>query len=110
LAKINNEIEHEKSAQYKERFSSLNYLFLMCFSEDTVVYPWESQIFGERKIGGHEIDPWESTDIYINDTLGLKKLDKEGKMKAFLFGEDHLHINRVVLIEDIIPGVYKKRE
>ena len=31
LAPINNEIEHAKSAQYKERFSSLNRLFLMDF-------------------------------------------------------------------------------
>lgn len=40
LAPINNEIQHAKSSQYKERFSALNRLILISFTSDTMIYPF----------------------------------------------------------------------
>lgn len=45
LPKINNEINHLKSAQYKKRFSSLNRVGLIKFMNDEIVIPKESEWF-----------------------------------------------------------------
>ena len=95
LAPLNNEVEHAKSAQYKERFSALNRLYLMCYTLDSVVYPWESQIFGERRVGDNEIEPMQDTDFYKNDLLGLKTLNEAKKVDTYPMAGDHLVMNRV---------------
>ena len=42
LPYINNEKVHDKSAQYKERFSALNRAQFVLFQNDTVIYPINS--------------------------------------------------------------------
>ena len=46
----------------------------MAFATDTIIYPMESQMFGERKIGSDEMVPFVFTDLYKNDLIGLKTL------------------------------------
>jgi len=75
LAPINNERQHEKSAQYKERFSALNRLELVKFQNDTIVYPKESEWFGTYNVGNTEITAMKDTKVYKEDTVGLKTLD-----------------------------------
>jgi len=45
LPELNNEVSHDMSEQNKARFSALEGAMLVMFSEDTVVYPNESEWF-----------------------------------------------------------------
>jgi len=84
----------------------------MVFSTDTIVYPWESQCFGERKIGASadvETSSYLETDLYKNDLIGLKTLDEDYKVGVFLMSGDHLVINRVGTVGWIIPAIYDKK-
>jgi len=45
LPRINNEINHFKSEEYKQKFSSLNRLGLVMFMLDEMVIPKESEWF-----------------------------------------------------------------
>jgi len=49
------------------------------FSEDTVVYPRESEWFWEMEANG-DLVKVEDTDFYKNDLIGLKKLNEAGKV------------------------------
>jgi hypothetical protein len=50
------------------------------FSDDTVVYPRESEWFWELEADG-SIKKLEDTDFYKNDLIGLKKLNEAGRVK-----------------------------
>ena len=75
LAPINNEREHAKSAQYKERFSALNRIELVKFQNDTVIYPKDSTWFGTYNVGNKNITHMRDTKVYKEDLIGLKTLD-----------------------------------
>ena len=59
-------------------------MFVM-FDHDEVIFPRESQIFGsltkKDSEGKRQVIKMEDSDIYKNDSLGLKALDSAGKLK-----------------------------
>jgi len=65
---------------------------MMAFVNDTMVFPMESQMFGERNIGGENEDynPYMKTEVYTQDLIGLKTLDDERKIKMFVMEGGHL--------------------
>ena len=84
LADINNEIPDIHNTTYAKNLSSLNKLVLVLFFNDVTVVPKESSWFGsyaprngslpwEKKI----IPMWEQ-ELYLHDTIGLKKLEEKG--------------------------------
>jgi len=67
---------------YKENIMKLNNLVLVMFAEDTVVVPKESSWFGffpDNDLS--HIIPYNQTQLYIQDRIGLKSLDEAGKLK-----------------------------
>ena len=46
LPYINNEIDHSKRKSNKKRFESLNYITMVKFLKDPIIYPKESSWFG----------------------------------------------------------------
>ena len=50
---------------------------LIMFGEDDTVYPKESSFFQEHDFNGNVI-PFEETDLYKNDTIGLKIMQENG--------------------------------
>jgi palmitoyl-protein thioesterase len=67
---------------YKENIMKLNNLVLVMFAEDTVVVPKESSWFGffpDNDLS--KIIPYNQTQLYIEDRIGLKSLDEAGKLK-----------------------------
>jgi len=77
LPLTNNERDYD--ANINKRFGELNGAMFVMFSEDTVVYPRESEWFWELQADG-SILKVEDTDFYKNDNIGLKTLMDAGKV------------------------------
>ena len=60
---LNNERDHPRANKYKKRFEGLNFLTMIKFMHDPIVYPRESSWFGETNPDGVVI-PMEQTKIY----------------------------------------------
>jgi len=71
--------ERDVDANINKRFGELNGAMFVMFSEDTVVYPRESEWFWELQADG-SILKVEDTDFYKNDNIGLKTLMEAGKV------------------------------
>ena len=94
LADINNERE-VKNSTYKENLEKLESFAMYVFANDTTVVPKESGWFAEVNTTSTEITKLQDRTIYKEDWLGLKTLDKDGKLhfKTIIgshmqFGED----------------------
>ena len=73
----------------KTRFSALNGLMPVMFTEDSVVYPKESEWFqGLNKL--MKVEPLEKSDWYNSDAIGLKTLNEAGKVQFIKIDGDHL--------------------
>jgi palmitoyl-protein thioesterase len=101
LPYINNE-ETSKSDTYKERFSSLDGLMLVAFTEDTMVYPHESEWFWQMDAQGNLLK-LEETDFYNEDWIGLKSLDEAGKVQFISVDGDHLQFSQSDVTNTFVP-------
>ena len=71
LPMLNNEKNHEDYNRNKERFVNLNAIMLVEFTNDTMIHPKETAIFGSDDGKGNLIN-MEDQEVYKNDTFGLK--------------------------------------
>lgn len=76
---------------------------LVMFSEDTMVYPKESEWFWELQADEKTVKPLNETDFYINDYIGLRKLDEAGKVQFVEFPGEHLQITTEEVDDIIVP-------
>ena len=100
LPSLNNEGEFDQEAY--DRFSSLNKLFLGKFGKDSMIYPGESAWFNELQPDG-SILPFNETEMYKNDQLGLKKLYDEDRIVFHEFPGDHLQFSYDDIDEYVLP-------
>ena len=104
LPHLNNEgsdSDADKAAR-KERFSSLNGLQLMMFTEDSMVYPKESEWFQELSPEG-ELTELTESDFYKNDLIGVKALNEANKIQFVSVEGDHLQFTTDDINNTIIP-------
>lgn len=81
LADENNERgTDEAKAAVKERFSALNGAMLVMFSEDTMVFPKESEWFQQLDSTMSKTQPLEESAFYKEDWIGLKALTDAKKV------------------------------
>lgn len=81
LPYLNNEIEHELAALFKENLCSINNMVLVKSINEEIIDPIESCHFGFYKQGSiSEIEDLFSSEIYLQDTLGLKELHETGRL------------------------------
>lgn len=96
LAKLNNEAspDSELAVKQKEKMMQLKNLMLVEFDQDEIVYPRNSEIFGEvskrDKDGKRKKVDMEDTEIYKNDWLGLKYLQEHNKIKMVHIDAQHI--------------------
>lgn len=84
----------------------MNRVLLIMFGADEVVYPKESEFFQEHDLDGN-IVPYEDTELYKNDTIGLKTMQEAGKIdRLVLDGGSHIQINRECEEKYFIPFLY----
>ena len=62
---------------------------LVMFTEDTMVYPKESEWFQELN-GLMKVQPLEKSDFYKEDYIGLRSLNEAGKVQFVSIDGDHL--------------------
>jgi len=107
LADINN--ERVKNRSYIDNLTKLKMLVLVTHKQDGVVIPRESCSFGFYKPGqDKKVLPMRKTRLYLEDRIGLKKLDKTGRVQEYLQSGEHIQINSTWLKTVLIPQYFKK--
>ena len=101
LKMLNNE-NLEKDEEIYRRFTSLEKVKLIKSREDTVITPRESSWFEFYDKEGKEIVPLKFSDFYLDDYIGLRKLDEEGKVEFTEFAEEHVLYNMKEYNEEIV--------
>jgi len=101
LAKLNN--ESTPVASEKTKFSALNGLMLVMFTEDTMVYPKESEWFQTLDNKDKSVVPLEDSDFYKNDDIGLKSLNDAKKVQFISIEGDHLQFSKDDITNTFIP-------
>lgn len=98
----NEEGDPAAMASNKERFSSLNGLMLVMFTEDSVVYPKESEWFQELN-SMMRVEPLEKSAFYQSDAIGLKTLNEAGKVQFVSIVGDHLEFTNADVTDIFVP-------
>lgn len=104
LPGLNNEAANKSTNEMK--FGSLNHALLIMFTEDTMVYPKESEWFWEFDDNKNLLKV-EDTDLYKNDEIGLKGLMEANKVDFVSIKGDHLQFTQDDLKNIIIPALKK---
>ena len=101
LKMLNNEYE-EKDQEIIDRFTALEKVKLIKGKQDSVIVPRESSWFEFYDYDGKTIIPLEDSDFYINDYIGLRKLNEEGKVEFVEFDQEHVLYNMKEYKEHIL--------
>jgi len=72
------------------------------FSEDTMVYPKESEWFWELQ-ADDTVRKLEETEFFQSDFIGLKKLMDNGKVQFVEWPGQHLQMTTKEMEETLIP-------
>ena len=75
---------------------------LVMFTEDTVVYPKESEWFQELN-EFMQVEPLEKSAFYQSDLIGLKELNEEGLVQFISIVGDHLEFTDADTTNIFIP-------
>lgn len=94
LADINNE-RGEKSLEYKKRLATLKHFVMYMFEDDKTVIPKESSWFAE--VNGTDVTPLRSRQIYNEDWLGLKELDRKAGLAFRTAPGEHMRLDEQLL-------------
>ena len=92
LPYLNNEKAENYTTTINDRFSGLNGAMFIMFSNDTMIYPKETAWFYEIQADS-TILPYNQTEFYKQDLIGLKTLDEAGKVKFVEWEGDHLQFS-----------------
>lgn len=101
MADINN--ERYINETYKENLQRLRTMVLVKFTNDTIVKPTETEMFGFYKPGqGSLIQTLEQSDLYREDRLGLKMLHDSGRIHFLNVHGNHLQFTEDWFVDNII--------
>jgi len=104
LPDINNEYD-TKNGTYKDNFASLNKFAMVLFTLDTMVQPIISEWFGFYVEGQDTaVLPYNETQLYIEDWIGLRALDESGRVDFLSVVGDHLQFTTQWFIDTIIAN------
>lgn len=92
LAEINNEMRINKT--YIKNLNTLEHFVMILFENDTIVQPRETEWFGFYAPGQSvKMMTLQESRIYKEDRLGLKRMDKDGKLVFLKTNGDHLRFS-----------------
>ncbi|KAM4701440.1 palmitoyl-protein thioesterase 1 [Discoglossus pictus] len=102
LADINQERGINES--YKHNLQALDKFVMVKFLNDTMVDPADSEWFGFYRPGqSKEMMTLQESSLYTEDRLGLREMDKAGKLIFLGVEGEHLQFKEEWFIEKIIP-------
>ena len=101
LKMLNNDYE-VKDKEIIRRFTALEKVKFIKAKRDSVIVPRESSWFEFYDNDGKNIVPLEESDFYINDYIGLRKLDEEGKVIFAEIDQEHVLYNMKEYREEIM--------
>lgn len=101
LVKLNNEGKNNDTEAIK-RFLKLEKLVLIGFKNDQMIAPKESAAFGEFD-KNYKVIQMNNTHLYVNDTIGLKQLNEDGKVEIHYLEGGHLNLTYDIIIEYAFP-------
>ena len=107
LADINNERE-AKNETYKENMKQLESFAMYLFANDTTVVPKETGWFAEVNTTSEEVTKLQDRKIYSEDWLGLKALDKAGKLHFNTIDGAHMQFDDEVF-EEVAKKYFKSK-
>eukprot|EP00088_Acartia_fossae_P064055 TRINITY_DN7864_c0_g1_i1.p1 TRINITY_DN7864_c0_g1~~TRINITY_DN7864_c0_g1_i1.p1 ORF type:complete len:314 (-),score=46.57 TRINITY_DN7864_c0_g1_i1:222-1136(-) len=93
LAQFNNQ-GSDKNPLYKENLENVEKFLLVKFTKDTMVDPKESEWFGWFSGEGADMVPFNQTDLYTQDWIGLKTLDQENRLHFMEVDGNHLQLDQ----------------
>ncbi|XP_059617109.1 lysosomal thioesterase PPT2 homolog [Phlebotomus argentipes] len=105
LPYVNNAILSTNSSQFREGLLKLDKMILVGGPDDGVITPWQSSHFAYLD-ENDEVVPLHRRDIYTKDTIGLKTLETEGKLKIVSFPNvkhHQWHLDVKVIKEAVLP-------
>ena len=109
LPVLNNQVPHANSSAYKAAVGAINTIVLSEATEDTVVYPFESEQFGGYAFAPTKANPvtlnFTEGDSYAGDLLGLRTRYESAPSSLVLssFVGDHIRFSDQYWDSFIIP-------
>ncbi|XP_050351607.1 palmitoyl-protein thioesterase 1 [Nymphalis io] len=101
LADINNELKINQT--YVDNLVKLEHFVMVKFDNDSIVQPRETEWFGFYAPGqAKKLITLQQSAIYKKDRLGLKKMDKAGKLVFLSQPGDHLRFSEDWFIDSIV--------
>jgi palmitoyl-protein thioesterase len=91
LAELNNENPLRVNHTYKENFAKVERFAMVKAWQDTTVYPNEGSWFGQYADNSYKvIETMNETELYKNDTYGLRTVDEQGRVCFETTPGDHM--------------------
>jgi palmitoyl-protein thioesterase len=106
LADVNNERE-DFNQTYIDNFSKIEKLVLIKFSKDETLVPLDSAWFYDQNKTTGETLPFNQTNIYKNDLIGLKSLSDQDRIDFLSIDDRHMNISDEFL-KDILNKYISK--
>ena len=106
LVPLNNQQDDASlhNATYKANWQSLDHLVLIEATEDTVVYPYQSEQFGGYLPGSTKaVYNYTTWQPYLQDSFGLKSLFDAGKVTLGSYKGDHLRFSTQYWEDTVLP-------
>lgn len=82
LPLINNEVKTDCSSLYKKNIQALKNYVVVWSPNDEVLNPPESAMFSVLD-EDYNVIPWEETDLYLKDSLGLRTLLEQDRFSIY---------------------------
>ena len=107
LADINNE-RILKTPDYARNIAKLSNFVMYMWEDDTTVVPKETAWFDE--VNGTEVIPLRARELYREDWIGLRALDRKGGLRFRSIPGDHMQLTESVLNETMVDyfGPWKR--
>lgn len=103
LADINNEKPESKNQTYSDNLSRIDRLVLIQFEQDETLLPKESAWFYDSDKMTRLNIPFDQSEFYKNDCVGLKKLYDESRIDYFSVDDQHMRFN-----DEFFKGIVEK--
>jgi palmitoyl-protein thioesterase len=96
-----------KNSSFRANFLSIRDAHCFGSPQDGDIVPWNTEIWGFYREGNDSVlVSMTETDVYVNDTFGLRSLDERGDLHLHVVqGVQHSHwlSNETNFVQNVLP-------